>query len=393
MTPAASVSNPLSRRDFVNLLPTGAAAMLLPAWFLPPADRSSSPTGLLPPAALPHHIRAILALRTPLALNSSGYLTRSIQVRDQLMPARVPLAPTRWNLEHRRPYDRLRSDHPWGLVLHWDGAPTGNLRTVEQLVRGLNESVHFVSGETMTNSAHFGVGAAPITVAGGSAATPLGVAQLQHPWYDGTPLIASHLNPRAGKPDSRRDTPHECLQVMAALGIDSILRSMYEGVWIEPNTRTLAVEISGSRFDTDFPAGLPPTQTLANLLSLLSAIMHAYPLGPWHIVGHQEVQYDKPDPGKLFMGLVRYLLGVSALVEGDPLLRRRVFGVAGPKPDLANAALTYFQDLTEYVRRLVLEPDFSRWLSYCDIPTLLSHIGKVSASRYQVKQIMVTAAD
>lgn len=386
----ADVDTPLARRDFLKAA-GGSACSLLVAPLL--ADTTASHSGPSESAGqlpLPGHIREILGSLAPLKFDAAGYLNRLIEVRGTFIPGRVEVVPTRWNLEHNTLAYRMRTDQRLGVVLHWDGAPTGNRRSVEQLVRGLNESVHFVSRARMTNSAHFGVGSALISTARDDPTAPLGVAQLQHPWRDGTPLIASHLNWRVGKPDMLHDTPAQCLAVMRALGLDTGLRSMYEGVWLDPNYRTLAIEISGRRFDRDFPLGLPPTQVTANLLSLLVALSEHHSIGPWDVMGHLELQYDKPDPGKLFTGLVRYLLGIAALVQPGSRLSQLAFGGVTSHPQLQRAARLYFSALSEYVRRLVPPSDHRAWLDYCGHNALVDFLANESAAMYERKLFAAT---
>ncbi len=321
----------------------------------------------------------------PLRIDSRGYLNLLIEVRGTVVPGRVEVVPTRWNLERDTLAYVMRTDLRPGVVLHWDGAPTGNQRSIHQLVRGLNESVHFVTKAELTNSAHFGVGGAPISVARDDPTGELSVAQLQHPWHDGVPLIASHLNPRVGKPDFRRGTPEQCLAVMRALTIESTLRAVFDGVWIDPNYRTVAIEITGSRFDRHFPHGLPPTQVISNLLSLLSALLRHFSLGPWDVLGHQELQFDKPDPGKLFTALIRYLLGILALVNPGSRLRKLTFGVINSGHHLIYAARHYFTTLAEYVRRLVLSDDYEAWLSFCGLWDLVEFLREQEARMYEGK--------
>lgn len=383
MYPRIETEPAIARRDFFKLLGSGAFSLALSPILSSPGQ--SLPTALvrIDDLPVPDPIQSILSSLVPLRVDRAGYLNLMLQVRGTTVPGRVEILPTKWNLEHDSIAYRMRTDQRMAIVLHWDGAPTGNQRSIEQLVRGLNDSVHFVTRERMSNSAHFGVGGASVAVGRSDPTSVLGIAQLQYPWHDGTPLIASHLNWRVGKPDMRHDTPAQCLAVMRSLGLDTALRSVYEGVWLDPNYRTLAIEITGRRFDENFPRGLPPTQVTANLLSLLLALSAHHSIGPWDVVGHQELQYDKPDPGKLYVGLVRYLLGILAFANPSTRLSELAFGTKSSSHDRTRLARRYFAALAEYVRRLVPPADYEAWVDYTGHVTLMEFLTEEHASYYE----------
>ncbi len=340
----------MNRRAFLRLSSAGVfsmAARALPSAQVPKlGDRCWAERLPIPASA-----RRTLGLQPALRMDEHGFLALA-STGGPAEPRRVQVLPTAWNLQKNRPRHRMWDQHAWGVVLHWDGAPTGALRSAAQMVNGLNHSMDIRTGEEVQNSAHFGVGPARLTRDPGDPNDPLSVAQLQHPSPDGVPYIASHLRPEVGKPDWRLGNVHASLATLRHLRIRSILTDIYDGVRFDPNYRMLAIEMQGRRYERDFPANMPSAQQMANTLSLIIALMRAYDLGPWDVVGHFELQHDKPDPGKLFIAGMRYLIGLQALTAGPPWLVRRVFGGL----DETRLAVNYFHDLAAYLR-MVSTPD------------------------------------
>ncbi len=340
----------MNRRSFLRLSSAGvfsvAARALPPAQPLRLGDRLWAEH--LP---IPAIIRQVLELQPPLLMDEHGYLALA-PADSWTSPLRVQVLPTAWNQQKNRLRHRMWDQYSWGVVLHWDGAPTGARRSAAQMVNGLNHSMDIRSGNEVQNSAHFGVGPARLMRDPGSADEPLSVAQFQHPAPDGVPYIASHLRPEVGKPAWRIGNVHASLATLRHLGIRSILTEIYEGVRFDPNYRMLAVEMQGRRYERDFPANMPPAQQMANTLSLIIALMRAYDIGPWDVAGHLELQHDKPDPGKLFIAGTRFLIGLQALTAGQAWLVRRVFGGM----DDLRLAVDYFHRLGAYLR-MVAQPE------------------------------------
>jgi hypothetical protein len=111
--------------------------------------------------------------------------------------------------------------------------------------------------------------------------------------------------------------------------------------------RTLAIEITG--YDFENPAHAPGDQQVANVLGLVWALMRRYNIPASGLLGHHEIQLGKADPGKKFMSLIRYLLGVKALLEPDDLMKELVFGqYLTPGADPAHAVQEYFQFVRDY---------------------------------------------
>ena len=106
--------------------------------------------------------------------------------------------------------------------------------------------------------------------------------------------------------------------------------------------RTIAIEIAGHSFD--HPQFLPSDQKIANVIALVWALMKRYRIPATHILGHNEITLGKPDPGKKFLALIRYLIGVRALVEADIDSKHLVFGnFLGQEGDPELAVSRYFK--------------------------------------------------
>ncbi len=134
------------------------------------------------------------------------------------------------------------------------------------------------------------------------------------------------------------------------------------GVKFNLNEYALGVEMIGNDFSEDFPNNMPPPQETANLLSLLRAVSKEYDLKAWDIVGHNEVQNGKPDPGDEYMLTVRYMLGI--MYTNNP----ESFGVNF----LSGATIEeYFKDLREYAIAKIGEDRFNRWNDIYKMDTLL----------------------
>lgn len=296
---------------------------------------------------LPESVRAIF-MRVPVTqVDSQGYLR--LYRPDGRLAGRVPLARTLWNSERDTLRDRLYTHVPWGIVLHWYGDRQGFDRSLDFYLRGFN-SLREADGYQFRTSAHFLVGAAVPTAGADAAGQPIGIMQMQVPDKDGTPFVASHL--KFLDLQAHQERRQYFMRALYQLGyanqrVHSFLQDLFDGPRLDPNMRTIAVEITG--FDFDNTVNMPGEQQVANVLGLVWALMRRYGIPASNLLGHHEIQLGKADPGKKFMSLIRYLLGVKALMEPDDLMKELVFGqyhVAGQDP--AQAVQEYFHFLREY---------------------------------------------
>lgn len=117
---------------------------------------------------------------------------------------------------------------------------------------------------------------------------------------------------------------------------------------VDPNRRTIGIEIAGHHFDQE--ATTPGEQQIANVLGLVRALMLRYRLPAKSLMGHHELSLGKPDPGKNFLALIRYLVGVLALTDGSETFQELVFGQyfePGASRDIAYRR--YFDFVRDYL--------------------------------------------
>jgi len=315
----------LSRRDFINLLGFGiggAGYLALPSYIKFETDLSMTDP-LLRTDDLPVEIQDILKLVNPTEFNKDGYLLLHSEVESK--PSFVPLAITDWNKEHRYSSDRLLTDQPLGIVLHWYGDRENYDNSLDGYLRGFN-SIRPVSDYETNTSAHFLIGSAEAIPSDQfKKSSRIGIIQTQSPDTDGTPFVASHL--------ARMDyeVHEQALQyfVRASYFLNqsedyplSILVDFYDGRKIDPNMRTIAIEITGWNFDKLL--GEIDHQKLANVVSVVIAVMKKHKIPALNILGHNEISLNKADPGKMFLATIRLLIGVQCLLSDDYLVQQLV---------------------------------------------------------------------
>ncbi len=336
----------INRRAFLKAMAANLAAFAIPFEWLQGAEQAKD-WPKIELDNLPANIQEIF-IRMPLAqLDSQGYLR--LYRKDGRLVGRVPLARTLWNIERDRLSDRLYSHVPWGIVLHWYGDREDFDKSLAGYLRGFN-SLREGDGFLYRTSAHFLVGSA-VPMAGADAeGEPLGIMQMQKPDRDGTPFVASHL--KFLDLLAHQERKQYFVRALYQLGyanrrVHSLLQDFFDGPYLDPNMRTLAIEITG--YDFDHSIHMPGTQQVANVLGLVWALMKRYAIPASNLLGHHEIQLGKADPGKKFMSLIRYLLGVKALLEPDEMMKDMVFGQyysAGEDP--AQAVQQYFQFVRDY---------------------------------------------
>ena len=294
-------------------------------------------------SALPARQRAILGRLPALEVDRQGnMLHRPASGRA----APLEVAQTQWNREHANDWDRLESGHPWALVLHWYGDSPGFEQSTAAYLRGF-DGLRMVSGYETRTSAHCLVGPARQEDAQGG----ISILQTQVPHADGTPLVASHLQGLDYASHAAREQYFvRALYQLSYLEptVHSILQDWFDGPRVDPNMRSLAVELCGRDFD--LAASYPPDQQIANALAVSEALMRRYQIPGSNLLGHLEIQTSKPDPGKKFMALMRCLLGALALTTNDVTLKELLFARhLGTHNDPWRAVRTYFQFGRDYL--------------------------------------------
>jgi hypothetical protein len=337
----------MNRRAFLKVAGTSLAAVVLPGGWFSPRQRLAGWPALLP-EALPKKVQEILGKTRRVEISSAGnsFLCDALGKSQGNLPLRC----TQWNQEKSTKFDRLLVEYPWGIVLHWYGEPERFDKTVTGYLRGF-DGLRKAGDYTTRTSAHFLVGGALPVPQAQAQEDAIGILQTQAADRDGTPYVASHLRTLDYK--LHRERGQYFVRALDALQyadprVHSILQDFYDGPKIDPGWRTIAIEITGYKFDD--PATAPTAQLVANVVSLVWAVMKRYKISALDILGHQELELDKPDPGKRFMATIRYLLGVKALVEDDEQMKELVFGrLLAEGADPAEAVWRYFKFVRDYL--------------------------------------------
>jgi len=307
---------------------------------------------------LPHSIQEILNSAPNAVIRSNGNLAFMSKANTQLEDAL--LRPTKWNLENNQPYNKLKSNLPWGIVLHWYGDRYPHQESIDFYLRGFDGMRQIGEFYTST-SAHFLVGDYEPTV--GLDGDSLGIVQIQKPALDGVPYQAAHL--RSLDHNAHDEGKHYFTLALNKLsasypGVRSILQDFYAQPGVLAHMQTIAIEVTG--FDFENPDHYPEPQKIANTLSLVWALMLRYRIPANNILGHLEIQLSKPDPGKKFLAMIKYLIGLKALVESNEIMRMLVFGqfiqsAGNPK----GAVLAYFRYLREYLELTASPRQIFEW--------------------------------
>ncbi len=373
----------VSRRDFLKLLGANLAGMALGSF---PGDFSTG-TFLWPSLKLhqlPRSVQNILIRVPKTSVAQNGYL--HMHNRRNNSSGRVPLARTDWNLERSKPPDELFADLPWGIVLHWYGDPDYFDRSVKGYLRGFNAVRKIDNYETHT-SAHFLVGDGIPSLRIDQEDELSGIIQTQAPSPNGVPYLASHINNFVVR---SFEGDHYFVNALYKLGLadatkEPVLKDLFEGPKIDPNFRTIAIEIAG--FDFDDPENYPSDQKIANTLSVVWAVMKRYGIRAGDVLGHHEIQPDNADPGKKFMTMIRFLLGVKALVDDDVRMKYLVFEqFVEDDYNLAKAVKRYFQFVRDYLVLVSLPAKVYEWETWSKYWFVFDRISGYRALNYEISE-------
>jgi hypothetical protein len=349
--------NKISRRDFLNFFSINLAGLAFKNLHTIADWAAGWPSLNL--SDLPVSVSEILKLVPNTMITRNGYLYLLNEYKFPI--GGLPVVPTQWNKERSEKVDELFHDQRWGIVLHWYGNEDDNDRTIKGYMYGFNGIRHITNYETRT-SAHFLVGDKAPTVQIKEEEGFMGIAQTQVASPKGVPYLASHLNNfyvRSFEGD------HYFVNALYKLGlvntsINPVLINIFEGPKFDPNFCTIAIELTGSDFDE--PANHPSNQKIANVLSVVWAVMQRYRIRAIDVLGHNEIQLTNSDPGKKFMALIRYLIGVMALVKGDDMMRYQVFApFLGDDGIPANAVKRYFEYVRDFLVLVGLPEDVFEW--------------------------------
>ena len=349
----------LTRRDFLKYAGANLAALALPMIHFPGGDGFTTNFVAWPKITfdeLPPRVVNVLSRTSNLLIDSRGFL--NLLNPQNISSGKVPLTPTLWNIENSSVVDRLYNHVPWGIVLHWYGDRENFSGTVKSYLRGF-DSLRQIDTYVTRTSAHFLVGGGKPVV---DQAQEIFILQTQAPASDGTPFVASHLQPLNYQ--SHQEKKQYFVRALYQLGYDGIgvhtlLQDLFDGPKLDPNMRTIAIEIAG--YDFENPEHYPADQKIANVVSLVWAVMKRYGIPSSNLLGHNEIQLGKADPGKKFMAMIRYLIGVKGLLEKDLVMKRLIFGPFMDDARSAEQAVNrYFEFIHKYLvyvgsRRRVFE--------------------------------------
>jgi hypothetical protein len=296
------------------------AVFALPLRWIAPFIDTSGDMPRLQLGDLPYSIQNIFKSVPNAEIDDQGYLRFYDQAGYEI--GQATCVQTQWNKERSNSFERLFPDARWGIVLHWFGATLDGDDTLAGYIRGF-DGMRNVGGYMTRTSAHFLVGVDEFAEPSNSG---ISIVQTQNPDDDGTPFVASHLH--ALDYEAHRQRQQYFVRAFYQLGfenpaIKTILTDFYDGPMRDPNYRTIAIEMTGSDFD--LPGNEPTVQQIANALALVCAVMKRYHISILDVFGHHEIELRKSDPGKNFMSLMRYLIGLKAMISGDPALMELVF--------------------------------------------------------------------
>jgi hypothetical protein len=343
----------VTRRDFLRLVGISCAGLVI----LPKVERFSLRDTNWPEInlnALPLDIKKILEKPIQCQIDNRGELI--LLNADYELLGKAPLVPTQWNQENKLPSDRLSPDRAWGIVLHWYGDRGNFAKTLDSYLGGFN-SLRQIEDYITRTSAHFLVGDTEPEI--GDQYSPsqvgIGIVQLQEPDEDGTPYVASHL----GRTNYIAHENGDQYFVRAVYELMTkyptfypVLLDIFDGPQSDPNEFTIAIELTDYGFDKPFRFPLP--QKITNVVELVWALMERYEIPAINVLGHHEIDLGKADPGKKFIALIRFLIGLRALVHNSPRMNSLVFGPFMEEnsdgQDLYQAAVArYFMYIRDYM--------------------------------------------
>ena len=179
-----------------------------------------------------------------------------------------------------------------------------------------------------------------------------GILQTQEPHPSGTPYVSSHISGLDYEAHNNRKNYFVRAQYHLGYeepGVHSILQDWFDGGRnIDPNMRTISIEMTG--YDFENRSHFPSKQQIANAISLIWALMRRYNITANNIFGHNEIQLNKPDPGKKFLAFMRFLIGAKAMLENDPQMNKLVFGnFLYEQVDTLQATQRYFKYVYDYL--------------------------------------------
>jgi hypothetical protein len=352
----------ITRRDFLKLSGLASAAIFIPKGMERLGDNLESWPGLKI-EDLPSFYKDVL-LNTPKTDFSPAGILRMGVVENGFNSMReVPVCQTKFNqrfLEFAKhsPTWRFVTDQPIGLGLHWFGDrpefaatwyPQGTAR--EYIEAGLcgDRSVQFVVGDGVPKP-------------GQSALDDkLAIVQAEKPDENGNWIASAHIIEVDRKlfENGTQYFANASYSLFRDYGFSdpehtSILQQLYQpGYNMRPNIQLVGIEIQGCFFDD--PEYFPSIQKFSNTLAVCLAVIKRHKISSpaFNLMGHEELDEGKGDPGKNTILGMKMFIGLSALVSGDAELKELVFSPFSLDGKLSKetAIGNYFSYIKDYFGR------------------------------------------
>jgi hypothetical protein len=352
----------ISRRDFIKLSGLAGIGLAIPRG----AERIIYQTESWPGIKvedLPSYHKEILLSTPKTDFSDAGILRMGVTENGVNTMSEVPVSQTKFNkkflgIAKNSPQWRFVTDQPIGLVLHWFGDrpefaatwyPGGTAR--EYVEAGLcgDRSVQFLVGDGVPKP--------------GQAALDekLAIVQAELPDENGNWVSSAHTIEvdRSLYENGSQYFANGYYSLLRDYGFSSpdrtsILQRLYQPPYNgRPNIQLVGIEIQGLLFED--PAFFPSQQKLANVLAVSLAVIKRHKISSpaFNIMGHEELDFGKGDPGKNMMYVMKTLIGLSALVSDDQELKNLVFGPFTLYGNLSKteAIANYFKFVNDYFGR------------------------------------------
>lgn len=355
----------LSRKDFLKLFALAASTPILSAFTKKNESLKVNSEGLV----LNERVKSILSKITPLSFDSEGNI--NINGTSDETKRSVVSIPSKRSKERQNTNNKVKDVKL--LVVHYDGAQrflnSGKARNARNTLYGLDgklASVNWCVDEFDISSE-------------GNYETGYGILQTQPASDDPQkPYRGRHVTVgielATGRPDLNRIYTND---IFSKFRLKSNLDELINREINNIDSYSVGFEQIGWYYSKNFPQYFPPDKQIANALSLTMAAMEHFNLGPWDVVGHQEIQ-EKPDPGNEYMATLRFLIGVCALQQKgiENLSISEYFGFK-----------TYFIKVGRVLGEKSGEQRFNSWNKYIGFDKLVQSIYFRSNSFYRKNPI------
>jgi hypothetical protein len=370
----------IARRDFLKLMGAGViAAFVLPNSRALAANIES--WTILDVKKIPLYYRNILSLVPEMGFSQSGILQMRVVENGVAAMKDMPVSQTKFNrkfleIAKRDSTWRFVTDQPIGLAWHSFGDspefasrwyPKGTAREYIELGFG-DRSVQFVVGDGIPQPGQE------------SLDKKLAIVQAELPDANGNWVSSAHIVnvDRRLFNDGLQYFANAYFSLLRDYGFSdpyslSILQQLYQPRFNDrPNIQLVGMEIQGYHFDEI--KNFPGFQKFANILAVSLAIIKKHKIASpaFNAYGHQELDFDKGDPGKNVIFGMKILIGVYALVSRDQELKDLVFGpfTLGGKRSKANAVASYFYFIEDYYKRTAEPGMIDYWVNFFQIDAI-----------------------